>query len=672
MVATVLGLVPLRLLVRSGVRDVAPRADHGGGPEPRPGPCSPARGQTPEDARLARSGSARTSRISVDTAHWFVAGIVGVLLSESWSKLRDAPRPDLSYGPVETSHRIPLGGSLSSVITRYRAMLRTGVMLLLSIALTTIGVPAIAAQDATAEPSTRASESSSLSPSPSDGASTSAVPQEKATAADPAPQNDVAGAAPAPQEEAAPQNSAPATDIPSINDLTGKGHWVAEGGRWRWRNDDGTIAHSQWARIDGRVYRFDDNGYMQAGWWQSDQSWYYLYPSGAMATGWIQLNGNWYYLYPSGAMATGWIQQSGNWYYLYPSGIMATGTQAIGGTQYSFSPNGVWIGYQAPAGYLQPVPTITSPGWATNSLTMGMNGVKVRIVQQRLGLWYSTKLASVDAGLQAAVRNFQRRAGLPQTGVVDETTWNALDTGYSWWVDQYQETPVSLSATRDERIETMIGYAWGQVGSSYTWGGAGPYSLGYDCSGLVLQSLYRAGLDPQPINVIKHAWPDYRTSQELYRHPRMMHVPLSQRRRGDLIFYTTDGVVTHVAIYLGGDQVIHTDWMGRPARVDHITTSYGWGNMTADIVRPFPRPERLGRPGSFWVARGVRGNRQKTTGQCGMHSLSCTWASVRASTSCWYSGFASGVRPILMSCSACASSWNSGTSPLESRALVEV
>ena len=223
-------------------------------------------------------------------------------------------------------------------------MLRTGVMLLLSIALTTIGVPAIAAQDATAEPSTRASESSSLSPSPSDGASTSAVPQEKATAADPAPQNDVAGAAPAPQEEAAPQNSAPATDIPSINDLTGKGHWVAEGGRWRWRNDDGTIAHSQWARIDGRVYRFDDNGYMQAGWWQSDQSWYYLYPSGAMATG----------------------------------------TQAIGGTQYSFSPNGVWIGYQAPAGYLQPVPTITSPGWATNSLTMGMNGVKVRIVQQRL------------------------------------------------------------------------------------------------------------------------------------------------------------------------------------------------------------------------------------------------------------------------------------------------
>ena len=35
--------LPLRLLVRSGVRDVALRADHGSGPEPRPGPCGPAR-----------------------------------------------------------------------------------------------------------------------------------------------------------------------------------------------------------------------------------------------------------------------------------------------------------------------------------------------------------------------------------------------------------------------------------------------------------------------------------------------------------------------------------------------------------------------------------------------------------------------------------------------------
>ena len=69
-VATVLRRLPLRLLVRSLVRDVAPRADHTAAAPASTRPARPGRGQTPEDARLARSGSARTSRISVDTADW--------------------------------------------------------------------------------------------------------------------------------------------------------------------------------------------------------------------------------------------------------------------------------------------------------------------------------------------------------------------------------------------------------------------------------------------------------------------------------------------------------------------------------------------------------------------------------------------------------------------------
>ena len=82
-VATVLRRLPLRLLVRSLVRDVAPRADHTAAAPASTRPARPGRGQTPEDARPARSGSARTSRISVDTAHWFVAGIVGAPPGES-------------------------------------------------------------------------------------------------------------------------------------------------------------------------------------------------------------------------------------------------------------------------------------------------------------------------------------------------------------------------------------------------------------------------------------------------------------------------------------------------------------------------------------------------------------------------------------------------------------
>ena len=345
-----------------------------------------------------------------------------------------------------------------------------------------------------------------------------------------------------------------------------------------------------WLRDGGQWYYLDpDTGVMRTGLTGVDGTWYYLGSSGAMRTGWERLADGWHFFASNGAQMGGWLRDGGEWYYLDPdTGIMRTAPLELNGRRYEFDASGAWRGYEAPAGYLQPTDHITGLGDATNTLTWGMNGTKVRIAQVRLGLWHSNKLASVDAPFVAAVKNFQQRAGLPVTGVVDKATWDAMDTGYPWTVDQYQATPLPLTATRSERVEAMIGYAWNQTGSSYTWGGAGPYDQGFDCSGLVLQSLYAAGLDPQPIDVIKHAWPSYRTSQELYAYPRFQHVPLAQRQRGDLIFYTTSGTVTHVAIYLGDDMIVHTDWMGRPARMQHITAGYGWDRMTPDVVRPLP------------------------------------------------------------------------------------
>ena len=365
--------------------------------------------------------------------------------------------------------------------------------------------------------------------------------------------------------------------------------WFKDGDAWYYLTGSGAMARG-WAKVASTWYYLDpSDGHMHSGWAKVGSHWYYLAPSGDMRTGWQQVSGTWYYLHGDGHMATGWLQLGSTWYYLDPTtGKMATGTITVNGGTYNLSPSGAWIGYTAPAGYLQPTDRITPLGWATNELTPGMNGVKVRIVQQRLGISNGSALATANGTFQNAVRNFQRRAGLPQTGVVDQQTWNAMGTGFSWWVDQYQATPIGLSATRSERIEAMIGYAWNQLGSSYTWGGAGTYGLGFDCSGLVLQSLYHGGMDPQPINVIKHAWPAYRTSRELYAYQGFMHVPFSQRQRGDIVFYRSRGTVVHVSIYLGNDQVIHTDYMGRPARIDNVTAGYSWGAIAPEVVRPFP------------------------------------------------------------------------------------
>ena len=52
-------------------------------------------------------------------------------------------------------------------------------------------------------------------------------------------------------------------------------------------------------------------------------------------------------------------------------------------------------------------------------------------------------------------------------------------------------------------------------------------------------------------------------------------VPWSQRRRGDLIFYSNNyGTVIHVAIYLGNNKVVHA----YPDTV-RVSSVYGWGNI---------------------------------------------------------------------------------------------
>ena len=507
----------------------------------------------------------------------------------------------------------------------WRAPLRTLTMTL-SLSLALIALPAQA----------RADDGGEAAPQSAAGASTAPQSAPQAAPSDPpSPATTGAPEATAPSasdQDRGAQASSVANEPPTVGaaDETGQGTWLRDSIGWWWRRHDGTYPTGSWARIAGSRYFFDQRGYMATGWLRDGDHWYYLAPtgtliggwlkdggawyyldpntgvmatgmvgvdgtwycmdsSGAMRTGWARLDDGWHYFAPSGAQIGGWLKDGGEWYYLDPdSGIMRTTPLELNGRRYEFDASGAWRGYEAPAGYLQPTDHITGLGDQTNTLTWGMNGVKVRIVQQRLGLWHATKLASVDAAFVSAVTNFQRRAGLSPTGVVDRATWDAMDTGYPWTVDQYQASPLPLTATRSERVEALIGYAWNQTGSSYTWGGAGPYDLGFDCSGLVLQSLYAAGLDPQPITVIKHGWPDYRTSQELYAYPYFQHVPLAQRQRGDLIFYRSGGVVTHVSIYLGDDMIVHTDWMGRPARMDHITASYGWANMTPDVVRPLP------------------------------------------------------------------------------------
>ncbi len=170
------------------------------------------------------------------------------------------------------------------------------------------------------------------------------------------------------------------------------------------------------------------------------------------------------------------------------------------------------------------------------------------------GAYYSSSVAS-------SVKTFQKNHGLSQTGIVDLTTWKAM--GFSeadWYSNGAYVSPIRVGTegTRSQHIEAMIARAYEYLGDPYVIGASGATGLGVDCSGLVMQALYAAGLEMDGINPVTHAQPGHEyESRNMWNSSKLMKVSYANRQRGDLIFYqNSKGTVIHVAIYLGNDQVI--------------------------------------------------------------------------------------------------------------------
>lgn len=120
-------------------------------------------------------------------------------------------------------------------------------------------------------------------------------------------------------------------------------------------------------------------------------------------------------------------------------------------------------------------------------------------------------------------------------------------------------------------IEAVIARALSKLGMPYAWGGGntggptrgirdggvadryGDYNkIGFDCSGLMIYAF--AGV---------RALPHYSG----YQYSAGRQVPLSQMRRGDLLFWGGPGGIHHVALYLGGGQMVEAPQSGLRVRV---------------------------------------------------------------------------------------------------------
>ena len=107
---------------------------------------------------------------------------------------------------------------------------------------------------------------------------------------------------------------------------------------------------------------------------------------------------------------------------------------------------------------------------------------------------------------------------------------------------------------------TAVAFARAQLGEPYVWGAAGPGS--WDCSGLTMGA-WRAG---------GKYLPHYSVAQYEQSTP----ISASSLQPGDLVFWgssSSPSSIYHVALYIGGGQIIHAPRTGRPVSQESM---YYW------------------------------------------------------------------------------------------------
>lgn len=136
---------------------------------------------------------------------------------------------------------------------------------------------------------------------------------------------------------------------------------------------------------------------------------------------------------------------------------------------------------------------------------------------------------------------------------------------YSYEEPSYSAPSYSGGGGADAAIAAAKSY----LGVPYVWGGES-YG-GVDCSGLTMLAWESAGVDLPHLSRAQYS---YGT-----------HVPIGSMEAGDLIFWSSNGTqsgIYHVAIYLGGGQMIEAPTFGVPVR---ITGVYSWGSIMPYAVR---------------------------------------------------------------------------------------
>lgn len=248
----------------------------------------------------------------------------------------------------------------------------------------------------------------------------------------------------------------------------------------------------------------------------------YYYKDGVKQRGWLKLGNDTYFLTNDKSLAKEmWRTIEGKKYYFDAKGVMVKNTfKEIKGKVYRFDNNGVVsnnkCGKVVNCDFLNVRDQASTKGNVREKIYAG----KFVEILNTSGSWYKV----------------------------------GTESGKTGWVSSKY---VAIPGETNAKAEAALKIAKAQLGKPYKWGATGPNS--FDCSGLT----YYAYKNGSKVSIP-------RTSREQSKFGKK--VSKSELKPGDLVFFGKGSSVSHVGMYIGNDQYIHSPQTGDVVKISKLSS----------------------------------------------------------------------------------------------------
>ncbi len=367
---------------------------------------------------------------------------------------------------------------------------------------------------------------------------------------------------------------------------------------------DGVVQQNTW--VDNNKYYVLANGARALGWQNIGDDTYYFHPSsGVRTTGRVKIGAYRYFFDSHGRLCKGTWAGSKK-YFASASGALLTGLQNINGSLYFFKANGkkvtnklktinsatyyftktgaaaqkTWVKIDSDYYYFQKDGQMVKNKWV-GSWYVDLSGARTNETKktgwQTVGdkTYYYTKKGAMVLGWKIIDENkyyFDPGTGEMYTGLqtVDNMkhyfyTDGRLATSitiavglkeYTIDADGVITAEKSIKISGNSTGAKIVNFALQYVGNPYVWGGTS-LTAGADCSGFVQTVFANFGIKLLRVADDQMKGPSDAISQD-YKRPIVVDFSdIQNMQPGDLIFYGAPTYATHVAIYMGNNQIVH-------------------------------------------------------------------------------------------------------------------